>query len=118
MFEHKSQPVLSLARWRRRVAYSAAFAGALLALSLGLGSLGLHFLAGLRWQDAMFNAAMILSGMGPVDSIETSAGKLFAGLFALFAVIVFLSTAGILAAPWAHRLLHTFNAEVDDVDKR
>ncbi|MPZ54953.1 MAG: hypothetical protein GEU91_00370 [Rhizobiales bacterium] len=114
MFEHKSQPVLSLARWRRRVAYSAAFAGALVALSLGIGALGLRFLAGLDWQDAMFNAAMILSGMGPVDRIEIAAGKLFASFYALFAVIVFMGTAGILAAPWAHRLLHTFNADLDD----
>lgn len=46
-------------------------------------------------------------------SIETTAGKQFAGFYALFAVIVFLGTAGILVAPWAHRLLHTFNADVD-----
>ncbi|WP_137388072.1 hypothetical protein [Rhodoligotrophos defluvii] len=113
MFENKSQPVLSRARWRRRVACSAAFAGALLVLSMGIGTLGLHFLGPLGWQEAAFNAALILGGMGLVDHIESSSGKLFAGCFVLFADIVFVGIAGILVAPWAHRLLHTFHADLD-----
>jgi hypothetical protein len=59
------------------------------------------------------NAAMILTGMGPVDQITTTGGKLFAIAYALFSGIVFLGTAAILVAPWLHRLLHRLHADVD-----
>jgi hypothetical protein len=45
-----------------------------------------------------------------VDSLHTPAGKLFAGLYALYAGMVFLAIFGVLAAPVAHRLLHQFHA--------
>ena len=63
---------------------------------------------------------MILGGMGPVDPIRTTAGKLFASLYALYAGVVFVVVAGIILAPLAHRLLHHFHLsdEGDSVRRR
>ena len=58
--------------------------------SLGLGMAIYHWAAGLSWADSFLNAAMLLGGMGPVDRITTTAGKWLAGVYALFAGIVFL----------------------------
>jgi hypothetical protein len=82
-----------------------------LAASLGLGIVGYHATEGLPWLDSLLNASMILSGMGPVDELQSTAGKLFASFYALFSGVVFLATAGILVAPVAHRLIHRLHLE-------
>lgn len=71
--------------------------------------LGYHLLERLPWLDAFLNAAMLLGGMGPVDAPHTPGGKLFAGLYALYAGLVFLVTAAIVFTPVLHRLLHRFH---------
>ena len=63
----------------------------------------------LSWIDAFLNAAMLLGGMGPVDPPKTDAGKWFAGLYALYAGLVFVVTAAMIVAPMLHRLLHRFH---------
>jgi hypothetical protein len=85
----------------------------LLLISLLLGIAGYEHFEQLPWRDAFLNAAMLLGGMGPVDSPKTDAGKLFAGLYALFAGLVFLIGAGLIVAPLFHRLLHKFHWEQD-----
>ena len=70
---------------------------------------GYEYFEGLAWRDAFLNAAMLLGGMGPVETPQTPGGKLFAGLYALYAGLVFLIVAGILFAPGVHRLLHRFH---------
>jgi len=114
MFEHKSEPVLPMARWRARVGYSLLVAGIIISVSLGLGTVGYRYFCGLSWIDAMLNAAMILTGMGPVDRIETVSGKIFATFYSIFSGVAFLGITGILVAPWAHRLLHRFHADLED----
>jgi hypothetical protein len=52
---------------------------------------------------------MLLGGMGPVNMPQTVAGKLFAGLYALYAGLAFIVTAAILLTPILHRLLHMFH---------
>lgn len=116
MFERRTQPVLPAKHWRARVAYSAGVATVIIVLSLGLGTLGYRLFAHLGWIDALLNAAMILTGMGPVDRMETDAGKLFATFYAIFSGVAFLGTTGILVAPWAHRLLHRFHADLDETE--
>ena len=83
----------------------------LLAGALSIGILGYHFFERLTWLDAFANAAMILSGMGPLGPLQTSAGKLFAGCYALFSGLLFISVAGIILAPLGHRLMHKFHLE-------
>jgi hypothetical protein len=81
--------------------------------SLFLGMLGYHVLVRLPWVDAFLNASMLLGGMGPVDAPRTSAGKLFAGIYALYAGLVFLVVVGIILAPLVHRILHRFHWQGD-----
>lgn len=83
----------------------------LLCGSVGGGTLGYHVAGRLDWIDAFLNASMILSGMGPVDRMETAGGKLFAALYALFSGLVFIGIAGIVVAPWVHRLFHWIHVE-------
>lgn len=94
-----------------RVRSHSLVAGAILLANLSLGILGYHFLESLNWLDAFVNAAMILSGMGPLDPITTSAGKLFIGIYAIFSGVVFLTTVGYFLAPIVHRILHRLHLE-------
>ena len=84
--------------------------------SLALGVLGYHLLAGLSWIDALVNASMILTGMGPVDPMHTAAAKIFASIYAIFSGVAFLTSVGVLLAPAAHRILHRFHLDGDDDD--
>ncbi len=80
-------------------------------MALSIGMAGYHGFEGLPWLDAFLNAAMILSGMGPVAEIQTAAGKLFAGCYALFSGFALLTSAGVVFAPVFHRFLHKFHLE-------
>ena len=88
----------------------------LLTFGLGIGVVGYHEFEAMDWLDAFLNAAMILGGMGPVDQLHTSVGKLFAGMYALFSGLVFLVAAGLFFSPLVHRLLHKFHFEAEDID--
>ncbi|MEJ0100239.1 MAG: hypothetical protein WDO12_11080 [Pseudomonadota bacterium] len=59
--------------------------------------------------DAFLNVSMLLGGMGPVNQLATVAGKLFAGIFALYAGLVFVACGTLVLAPVLHRLLHHFH---------
>lgn len=80
----------------------------IIGISLGLGMLGYRHFEKMSWVDAYENAAMILSGMGPVDTIKTEGGKIFAGSYALFSGIVFLVVIAVIIAPIFHRFFHKF----------
>ena len=88
MYEHRKQPLLSAAKFTRRVIRHFALALLILAVGLGIGVLGYHCLGELNWIDALLNASMILGGMGPVDPPHSSAAKIFASAYALFAGLV------------------------------
>ena len=79
--------------------------------SLVVGTVGFHWLAQQEWIDAFLNSSMLLGGMGPVGDISTVPGKLFASVYALYAGIVFIATAGLLVAPLVHRVLHKLRIE-------
>jgi hypothetical protein len=111
MFEHRNEPLLPRRDYYRRLGRHGLFAVAFLAAGLFVGMCGYHFLEGLGWVDAFANAAMILSGMGPLDPIKTTAGRLFAGIYAILSGVAFLTTVGILLAPVVHRFLHGFHVE-------
>jgi hypothetical protein len=111
MFEHRSQPLLPRRDFLRRQLYHAVLAATSLLAGLLVGMIGYHLLEGQGWVDAFANAAMILSGMGPLDPIKTPAGRIFAGCYAIFSGVAFLTTVGILLAPVVHRALHRFHLE-------
>jgi hypothetical protein len=111
MFEHRHEPLLPRRDYYHRLARHGLIALGLLAAGLFVGMAGYHFIEGLSWLDAFANAAMILSGMGPLDPIKTAAGRLFAGVYAIFSGVAFLTTVGVLVAPVVHRALHRFHLE-------
>jgi hypothetical protein len=76
---------------------------------VGMG--GYHFLEGMSWVDSFANASMILAGMGPLGSMNTQAGKIFAGFYALFCGLIFVTVVTLLLAPIFHRALHKFHLE-------
>ena len=91
------------------------FGTVVIAVSLGIGIGGYRYFEGMEWIDAYLNAAMLLGGMGPVDpQLRTVGGKLFAGVYALYAGVIVLVAAGILMAPIFHRFLHRFHLEEEE----
>jgi hypothetical protein len=108
-FEHHSQPLLHMRGFVVRVLTFIGYALLLIISALAVGILGYHFFVGLNWLDAFLNAAMILSGMGPVDAIHTEAGKWFASFYALLSGLVFAVTTGIIISPIIHRVMHSLH---------
>jgi hypothetical protein len=113
-FEHKSQPLLTRRQFARRMALYAFFAVGFLCISLTAGTVGYAHFANLPTIDAFLNASMILTGMGPVDRMETNAGKLFAGIYAIYSGVAFLTFCGVLFTPVYHRFMHKFHLELED----
>jgi len=97
-----------------RVACFAGVAVLLILLALGIGVAGYHCIAGFSLIDALLNASMILTGMGPVGELHGTAAKLFASAYALFSGIIFITAVGVLFAPLVHRVLHHFHIEESD----
>lgn len=111
MYEHLLHRPLTRAEFAKRLAHHAAFAVALVLVSLAIGMAGYMYFEDLPWRDAFLNSAMLMGGMGPVDAPKTPGGKLFAGCYALYAGLAFLIVAGLLLAPVVHRILHRFHWE-------
>jgi hypothetical protein len=111
MYEPRNHPLLSRARFAKRVVRHFLLALLILALGLGIGVVGYHSLAKLNWIDSLLNASMILGGMGPVDPLHSSAAKIFASCYALFSGLAFVGIASLIVAPFAHRLLHRFQLD-------
>ncbi len=109
MYESRAEPVLSRARFVTRMARHLAAALTLVIGSLFIGMSGYVYFEHLTWLDAFVDASMLLGGMGPVHTPQTPGGKLFAGLYALYAGLVFLVTVGVVFAPVLHRALHQFH---------
>jgi hypothetical protein len=111
MYEHRTHPLLSWPKFMRRVRRHFAVALVVIGLALGIGVAGYHWLGRLSWVDSLLNASMILGGMGPVDPLKSNAAKIFASLYALFSGLAFIGIAGLMLAPFAHRLLHRVHLE-------
>ncbi|WP_291180963.1 hypothetical protein [Hyphomicrobium sp.] len=94
-----------------RMARAIGFWMALAAGGLIIGMIGYAATEGMGLADAFVNAAMILSGMGPVSELHTTAGKVFAGLYAIFSGLIIVIATGFVLAPIFHRVLHRFHVE-------
>jgi len=116
--EHYKKPLASKKVFLQRIIRYFAFSMAVLILSLAVGVVGYHFIGGLGWIDAFLNASMILTGMGPVNPMQTDGGKIFASFYALFSGIAFLSIVSIIMAPFIHRFLHKFHLAPDSEDEK
>jgi hypothetical protein len=118
MYERYDEPMLSRRAFVARVLRQIAIAAMLLSASLLAGMVGYMGLAGLAPVDAFLNAAMILGGMGPVDVLTSDGAKVFAGLYAMYSGIFFLVIAGLVLAPFLHRVLHSLHLDDDEDDQR
>lgn len=107
------RPLPSRARFFRHLLRNGALAAAFVASSLTIGAAGYHWYGGFRWLDAYLNAAMILTGMGPVDALTTDEAKLFAIAYTLYSGVAFLTVTAVLLAPVAVRVMHRFHLELD-----
>lgn len=116
MFERHGDQLAPRTLFLARVLRHAGIALGLVAGSMLVGVLGYRLTEGLGWVDAILEAAMILTGMGPVHELRTTAGKLFASTYALFSGVVFLTIVAVAFAPVLHRFLHRFHLEFDNDD--
>ena len=112
-YEHRRQPLASRRLYVRRLLRGLLIASIILAACLLIGILGYDYLADAAWLDALHNASMILSGMGPVIEIKTVAGKWFSSFYALFSGIIFITNIGVVLGPVIHRLFHRLHLDVD-----
>jgi hypothetical protein len=110
-FEHRRQKVIPRFAFATRMARAIGLWFALTLAGLLIGMAGYAATEGMGWADAFVNAAMILSGMGPVAELHTTAGKVFAGLYAILSGLIIVIGAGFVLAPIAHRVLHHFHVE-------
>ena len=111
MYEHRRQPLASKAVFYQRVLKHFVLALIIMAVCLVIGVVGYHVLGGASWIDALHNASMILSGMGPVIEISSVSGKIFSSCYALFSGVIFITNVGVILAPAIHRLFHRLHFE-------
>ena len=116
IYESIHDPVLSYAHYTRRTLRSLGLVVALIAPSLLMGVLGYRMFEGMGWIDSLFNASMILSGMGPAGELHNTSAKLFASLYALYSGLFLIASSGLLLAPLYHRILHSFHVPDDQGD--
>ncbi|HLW74081.1 MAG TPA: hypothetical protein VKT74_03345 [Gammaproteobacteria bacterium] len=112
MYESRRHRPLPFHRFLWRMLLHALAAQVLVLFSLLIGMWGYAHFEAMGWRDAFVNSAMLLAGMGPMKTEGLSdAGKLFAGLYALYAGLVLIIVIGIMMAPIIHRVLHVFHWE-------
>jgi hypothetical protein len=108
-FEHRGQPVVSRLKFVQRMLIAMAMWVILTFAGLAIGIAGYAGFEGMSFVDAFVNAAMILSGMGPLGELKTTAGKIFAGWYAIFSGLIIVIATGVVLAPIFHRVLHHFH---------
>ena len=113
-YERRGEQPLPRHHFIGRLAAHLSISLVLCAVSLLLGMAGYHHYEHLNWTDAFLNASMLLGGMGPVNSPQSEAGKIFAGIYALYSGMVFLIAFSFILAPVFHRVLHRFHFEEEN----
>ena len=115
-YEHRHEPLAPTHVFARRMARSIALGCVVVLVALGIGVVGYRLAGGLSWLDSLYNASMILGGMGPVDARPEipTAEKWFASAYALFSGFAILIIAGVMFGPIFHRFIHRFHADVSE----
>jgi hypothetical protein len=113
-FESREQPLAAPRSFAMRLLGNAVWSLAIIVIWLIIGMAGYSGFEGMSLIDAFVNAAMILSGMGPVGTLATTGGKIFAGVYAIVSGIVIFGIAGIALAPLFHRMMHKFHLQDDE----
>ncbi len=116
MYERRGDKIAPRSIFLKRIIASLLVALALMLLALSIGIVGYHSIAGLGWIDSLLEASMILGGMGPVRELHNDGAKVFASVYALFSGVVFIALMGIMLSPVAHRVMHKFHVDEEDVE--
>lgn len=117
MYESRTEAVISPRQFHLRLLRHGLAASLLLIGSILFGVLGhLYFEPHVPLHDAIFNATLLLGGVGPVILPESMGGKLFLAAYGLYVGLVFVATIGLILAPVAHRILHRFHFDDSDDD--
>ncbi len=112
MLESTPLPPIPARVFAKRLIRNTTIGLLIIAISLSLGMWGYRHFEKMSWVDAYVNAAMILSGMGPVSPLQTNEGKLFAGTYALFSGIIFLVVIAFVFLPVIHRIFRQLHLEI------
>jgi hypothetical protein len=110
-FERHGQPVVSRRKFAARMLIAIAMWTILTVAGMAIGIAGYASFENMSFVDAFVNAAMILSGMGPLGELKTTAGKIFAGCYAILSGLIIVIATGVVLAPIFHRVLHCFHVE-------
>jgi hypothetical protein len=113
MFEHIKQPLLPKKLFYLRMLRSVTVALLLLLVTVLIGALGFHLTEQYSWIDSVLNCVLIMTGVGTVGIINTSAGKIFTGIYSIFSTLIFFTILAIIFTPLLHRLLHKLHLDVD-----
>lgn len=111
MYERKSEALAPFPKYLRRLIKHIIIGCLIIAFGLCIGMVGYHITEDMPWIDAFVNASMILSSMGPMTPLQSTSGKLFAGFYALFSGLAFITIVGVVSAPIIHRALHKFHLQ-------
>lgn len=114
-FENKKHPLARRAVFIRRMLWYATFGLFFILFSLLAGAIGYMYFADLNFIDGLYNAAMILTGMGPVAVLQTDAAKLFATIYSIYSGVAFLTSVGVILAPAVHRLFHILHLDIEEI---
>ncbi|HNQ61090.1 MAG TPA: hypothetical protein PKJ62_01780 [Bacteroidia bacterium] len=112
--ERKGHKVVPFRLFLNRLFRYFLFSVLLITISLFIGVMGYHFIAGLSLIDSFHMSSMILTGMGPVIEMENDRSKLFSSFYALYSGVAFLSITAVFFAPIIHRLLHILQVDSDE----
>jgi hypothetical protein len=112
--ENRTRKLPHRRHYYRKVFRNLFAALLVLSVSLFLGIAGYRLFFGLSWMDSLYNASMILNGMGPVDTPPNNSAKVFASLYAIFSGVAFLTSVAIIFSPIVHRFLHRFRIDVEE----
>ena len=115
-FERRSDKLAPVGIYLQRIAAAVAIAIGLMLVALLVGIAGYHLIAGFNFVDSLLESAMILGGMGPVRELPNDSAKIFASIYALFSGVFFIALIGIILAPVAHRVMHKFHLDEEDVE--
>jgi hypothetical protein len=99
----------------KRIIGSLLIALGVIVVALSVGILGYHLIAGFNWIDSLLEASMILGGMGPIKELPDTAAKIFASIYALLSGLIVIALMGIMLSPVAHRVMHKFHVDEEDV---
>jgi len=113
-FERRGQPVASRRKFAGRMLVAIGLWTILTTAGLAIGIAGYAGFENMSFVDAFVNAAMILSGMGPLGELKTTGGKIFAGCYAIVSGLIIVIATGVVLAPIFHRVLHRFHVEMRD----